>query len=163
MEKQQTLELQRFHKAVYIAITSYCHGITVAEILKGHGYYTAAFGKWHLGDSVPCLTATHYGQFLILVSMGLIRSVAKGGPGGARAPPSVAKLGPGPPTFLRLCPYFAFDTRLAESAVDEDGYNIVSAYGEQKVLYLCAFQAVPVYAVSNPNCHENASWAPSVL
>ena len=91
------------------------------------------------------------------------RSVAKGGPGGARAPPSVAKLGPGPPTFLRLCPYFAFDTRLAESAVDEDGYNIVRAYGEQKVLYLCAFQAVPVYAVSNPNCHENASWAPSVL
>ena len=45
------------------------------------------------------------------------RSVAKGGPGGARAPPSVAKVGPGPPTFLRLCPYFAFDTRLAESAV----------------------------------------------
>ena len=30
---------------------------------------------------------------------------------------SVAKGGPGPPTFLRLCPYFAFDTRLAESAV----------------------------------------------
>ena len=57
-----------------------------------------------------------------------IRSVAKGGPGGAKAPPSVAKVGPGPPTFLRLCPYFAFDTRLAESAVarfsdiDEDGY-----------------------------------------
>ena len=41
----------------------------------------------------------------------LHRSVAKGGPGGARAPPSVAKVGPGSPTFLRLCPYFAFDTR----------------------------------------------------
>ena len=49
--------------------------ITVAEVLKDHGYYTAAFGKRHLGDSVPCLTATHYGQFLILVSMGLIHSV----------------------------------------------------------------------------------------
>ena len=50
------------------------------------------------------------------------RSVAKGGPGGARAPPNVAKVEPAPPpppppTFLRLCPYFAFDTRLAESAV----------------------------------------------
>ena len=41
------------------------------------------------------------------------RSVAKGGPGGARAPPSVVKVGPGPPTFLRLY----IDTRLAESAV----------------------------------------------
>ena len=49
------------------------------------------------------------------------------------------------------------------SDIDEDGYNIVCACGEQKVLYLCAFRAVPVYAVSNPNCHENASWAPSVL
>ena len=28
--------------------------ITVAEILKNHGYYTAAFGKWHLGDMSPC-------------------------------------------------------------------------------------------------------------
>ena len=50
------------------------------------------------------------------------RSVAKGGPRGPAPPPpppppSVAKVGPGPPTFLRLCPYFAFDTRLAESAV----------------------------------------------
>ena len=28
--------------------------ITVAEILKEHGYHTAAFGKWHIGDVSPC-------------------------------------------------------------------------------------------------------------
>jgi len=27
--------------------------ITVADILKKHGYQTAIFGKWHLGDVKP--------------------------------------------------------------------------------------------------------------
>ena len=28
--------------------------VTIAEILKGAGYATGQFGKWHLGDNYPC-------------------------------------------------------------------------------------------------------------
>lgn len=39
--------------------------VTVAELLRGNGYRTAAFGKWHLGDLVPGLDGhgtSHPGQ-----------------------------------------------------------------------------------------------------
>ena len=39
--------------------------VTVAELLRGKGYRTAVFGKWHLGDLIPSLSGeetSHPGQ-----------------------------------------------------------------------------------------------------
>jgi len=39
--------------------TSVAHETTVATLLRGAGYATALFGKWHLGDSPPAYPTRH--------------------------------------------------------------------------------------------------------
>ena len=45
---------------------------TIAEVLRGAGYYTAIFGKWHLGDSYPMRPMDQgFGESLVHTGGGL--------------------------------------------------------------------------------------------